>query len=384
MRDLLQCRDDIDRIDNQILNLLKERMEVANDIAAYKLAHNQSITDSTREHTKLQTLRTKASEHGLPPSYISDLYKLIMRNTCAVEQHYIISKANGSTLLRDTSVAYLGTKGSYSHLATCKYLEAYQGNITATGCDSFSEIAGLVETGKCEYGLLPIENSSSGSINEVLDVMQTTKASIVGELCVPIDHSILGISKIDLKDITDVYSHPQPVAQCSEWIKDLIPHATVHYTKATTEAMEIVENLKDPHHVAIGSHNAGPFYNLVPFVDNIANNPHNFTRFIVISMTPICVPETVEAKTSISFSVQKFVPGSLIAVLEEFSKRKLNLVKLISRPRIEASRDTWEEIFFADIEANLNASAMQDILEDIKPFTNSLKVLGCYASNFQK
>ncbi|MDY6247788.1 MAG: prephenate dehydratase domain-containing protein, partial [Succinivibrio sp.] len=174
------------------------------------------------------------------------------------------------------------------------------------------------------------------------------------------------------------------VAQCSEWIKDLIPHATVHYTKATTEAMEIVENLKDPHHVAIGSHNAGPFYNLVPFVDNIANNPHNFTRFIVLSMTPICVPETVEAKTSISFSVQKFVPGSLIAVLEEFSKRKLNLVKLISRPRIEASRDTWEEIFFADIEANLNASAMQDILEDIKPFTNSLKVLGCYASNFQK
>ena len=111
MRDLLQCRDDIDRIDNQILNLLKERMEVANDIAAYKLAHNQSITDSTREHAKLQTLRTKASEHGLPPSYISDLYKLIMRNTCAVEQHYIISKANGSTLLRDTSVAYLGTKG---------------------------------------------------------------------------------------------------------------------------------------------------------------------------------------------------------------------------------------------------------------------------------
>ena len=101
-------------------------------------------------------------------------------------------------------------------------------------------------------------------------------------------------------------------------------------------------------------------------------------------MTPICVPETVEAKTSISFSVQKFVPGSFIAVFEEFSKRKLNLVKLIRRPRIEASRDTWEEIFLADIEANLNAAAMQDILEDIKPFTNSLKVLGCYASNFQK
>ena len=211
--------------------------------------------------------------------------------------------------------------------------------------------------------------------------MQTTKASIVGEIFVPIDHAVLGVENIDLSKITDLYSHPQPVTQCSHWIKDLLPNVNIHYTKATTEAMEIVSKLKDPAHVAIGSHMAASFYNLVPIFDNIANNIHNFTRFIVISMTPITVPQSISAKTSISFSVQKYQPGSLISVLSEFSKRNINMTKLISRPKIESSRETWEEIFFTDLEGNIDAPVMQDILEEIKPFTNSLKVLGCYPNS---
>lgn len=384
MRDLLQCRDDIDRIDTQILKLLRERMDVATDIARYKLSHNQSITDPIREHAKLVNLRTKAHDVGLPPSYLSDLYKLIMRHTCSVEQQVIIAEANKDCVQRDASVAHLGKTGSYSHVAAMKFLEGYQGKIDALGCESFSQIVGLVETGKTEFGVLPIENSSSGAINDVLDVIQNTKAFIIGELFVPIDHAVLATTQIDLDKVTDVYSHPQPVAQCSRWIKDILPHANVHYTKATSEAMEIIKEKNDPRHVAIGSHMAASFYNLLPIVDNIANNIHNFTRFIVISMTPIIVPEPIEAKTSLSFSVQKYTPGSLISVLSEISKHKLNVTKLISRPRIDTGRDTWEEIFFADIEGNLASSAMQDILEDIKPFTSSLKVLGCYPNSEQK
>lgn len=384
MRDLLQCRNDIDRIDTQILQLLRERMDVATDIARYKLAHNQSITDPVREHAKLVTLRAKAHDMGLPPSYLSDLYKLIMRHTCSVEQRVIIAEANKNTVIRDATVAHLGKTGSYSHVAAMKYLEGYHGRIDAIGCESFSQIVGLVETGKTEFGVLPIENSSSGAINDVLDVIQNTKAFIVGELFVPIDHAVLATTQIELDKVTDVYSHPQPVAQCSRWIKDMLPNANVHYTKATSEAMEIIKEKNDPRHVAIGSHMAASFYNLLPIVDNIANNIYNFTRFIVISMTPIIVPEPIEAKTSLSFSVQKYTPGSLISVLSEISKHKLNVTKLISRPRINAGRETWEEIFFADIEANLASSAMQDILEDIKPFTSSLKVLGCYPNSEQK
>lgn len=384
MRDLLQCRDDIDSIDKQILNLLEKRMDVAKDIAEYKLSHNQSITDTSREHIKLQKLREQAQTQGLPASYISDLYKLIMKNTCAIEQQHIIAKANNSTVVRDSSIAHLGSIGSYSHVAAMRFLEGFKGKITSSGCDTFDQIVGQVETGKVEFGVLPIENSSSGSINEVLDAIQNTTASIVGELFVPIDHAILGNSAAKLEEITDIYSHPQPVTQCSNWIKDILPKANIHYTKATSEAMNIVKDMNSPHHVAIGSHLAAGYYGLLPIVDNIANNTNNYTRFIVISMTPICVPATIPAKTSLSFSVQKYTPGSLISVLSEISKHQLNLTKLISRPKLDKNKDTWEEIFFADIEGNLASPELQDILEEIRPFTSSLKVLGCYPNSEQK
>lgn len=384
MRDLLQCRNDIDRIDTNILELLKERMEVANDIAEYKLNHNQSITDAARENSKLKTLRQKAKALGLPPSYISDVYRLIMSNTCAVERHYIVEKANSKGIVRDTSVAYLGNTGSYSHVASRKYLEGYNGEVKAIGCDNFSKVVAMVETGKTEYGVLPIENSSSGSINDVLDVIQETKASIVGELLVPIDHSILGVNGCSLDKITDIYSHPQPVTQCSNYIKNMLPNATVHYTKATSEAMTIVKEKNDPAHVAIGSHMAADLYDLQAVADGISNNPNNYTRFIVISLNPITVPDNIQAKTSLIFSVKKYQPGSLIQVLSLFSKNSINMTKLISRPKINAQSDTWEEIFFTDLEANASSSVMQDILEEMKEHTSSLKVLGSYPNPEKK
>ncbi len=381
MRDLKQCREDIDRIDSQILTLLKERMDVATDIAMYKLEHNQSISDPGREHAKLQKLRDQARDEGLPSNYVTELYKLIMRNTCSVEQQVIISAANQDSIKRDTSVSHLGIMGSYSHVAAMMYLDGFDGEIKALGCDSFEEIVGNVETGVTEFGILPIENSSSGSINEVLDVIQDTSASIVGELFVPIDHAVLGTEKIALSEITDIYSHPQPITQCSAFIRNCLPHATIHYTQSTSEAMQKVKALNDRTHVAIASHMAGEFYELTPLIDNIANNPHNFTRFIAISMTPIDVPLSVNAKTSLSFGVQKYVPGSLISVLSEISKHSLNVTKIISRPRKNKTQDTWEEVFFADIEGNLSSPDMQDVLEDIRPYASSVKVLGCYPNS---
>ncbi len=378
MRDLKECREAIDAIDSSILKLFKERMDVACDIAAYKLSKNQGITDAKREMDKLKALRKIGDKLGLHGDFISDVYKQIMSHTCAYERQYILSKINSIDFNLTTSVAYLGDKGSYSYLAAHQYLGGYKGGIEALGCQSFDDIVNAVETGLCHYGVLPIENSSSGSINEVLDALQKTKAVFVGEHYVNIDHAVLGCEHIGLSEITDIYSHPQPFSQCSSWIKELLPHATVHYCKATSEAMQIVSKKHNKTHVAIGSHLAGSLYNLIPLADNIANNIHNYTRFVVISMTQVSIPENLSAKTSLSFSVQKYIPGSLISVLNEFSKAKLNLTKLISRPRLIQDRDTWEEIFFADIEANIAAPVMQEILDKIKGYTSSIKILGCY------
>ena len=145
--------------------------------------------------------------------------------------------------------------------------------------------------------------------------------------------------------------------------------------------MKEVIRLNDPKIAALGSKNAAKFYSLNSLVTDIANNPNNFTRFIVIAMSPIVVPGFVDAKTSIIFTTKKYTPGSLISVLNEFSKNNINLTKLHSRPRERNARETWEEIFFADVEANLDTPVMQNIMDNLKQLTGEIKILGCYPSN---
>lgn len=390
MRDLLACRDAIDVIDNQIIELLKARQEVATDVAIYKLAHDQKIVDKTREAQKLNTLMNKAIAAGISPSMVREIYERIMHHTVAYEQSYVVEKLNEKDITRSTSVAYLGPKGTYSHLATTRYFEHYEGHMQEHYCSSFSEIVQKVETGECEFGVIPIENSNSGSINESVDTLQNMHSSIVGEIFFPIDHSILTTQLMSASDegqgldyskITTIYSHPQPIAQCSKFIKEHLPHTKIVYTHSSSDAMEKVKDLNDPSQVAIGSKQAARFYELHPLVSDIANNKSNYTRFIVISGTPIKVPSTLQAKTTLLFCVKKHQPGSLINVLHEFSTRNLNLSKLYSRPLETPHRETWEEIFFVDVDANLETAPMQECLSLLKEHTTHLKVLGCYVSD---
>ena len=381
MINLSDCRNRIDAIDNQILQLLKQRKEVADDIAAYKLERNQAVSDKNREQQKINDLMQKATKLGIAPSLANKLFRLIMDYTVAYELRYIQDELIQKDVKRTTSIAYLGTIGTYSHLAAHKYLECYAGNFNEFTCNSFEEIVEDVECGKAEYGILPIENSSSGSINDVLDIIQNTKASIVGELFYPIDHSLLTLNADSIDEIEEIYCHPQPATQCSNWLNLHLPNVKIHYTSSSSEAMKEVIKLQNPKIAALGSKNAAKFYNLRSLATDIANNPNNFTRFIVISLSPVVVQDYVKAKTSIIFTTKKYVPGSLIAVLNEFSKNNINLTKLHSRPREQNAQDTWEEIFFADVEANLDTPIMQNIMDNLKEITGEIKVLGCYPSN---
>lgn len=390
MRDLLSCRDAIDEIDTKIIALLQERQEVVRDVAIYKLHHNQGIVDKRREAQKLSALMDKAINAGISPLMVREIYERIMAHAVSYEQSYIVDKVNGTDIVRSTSVSYLGTKGTYSHLATHTYFDCYEGRMQEHSCQSFEEIVSKVEDGICEYGVLPIENSNSGSINEAVDTLQGMRASIVGEIIFPIDHSILSTAeapngehnngKVDLTKIKTIYSHPQPVAQCSKFLKEHLKDAHIVYTNSSSEAMEKVKSLNDPTVIALGSKHAARYYDLNALVSDIANNKSNYTRFIVISKTPIKVPFTMQAKTSLLFSTKKYEPGSLLRVLNEFSAKNINLTKLYSRPLEIKNREAWEEIFFADVEANIESPQMQEILATITEYTANLKVLGCYIS----
>lgn len=379
MRDLTQCRADIDRVDNAILELIKERLGIAVDIAQNKLNAGRPIVDKEREQAKLAALCSKAEAIGIPPSMVSKLFRKIMDDTVSYEQTFVMQQCNDKSLERNTAIAYLGkTPGTYSHLAAMRFLQDFGGSKAFHGFSAFEEVISAVESGQCEYGVLPIENSSSGGINDVLDLLQLTKASIVGEVFYQIKHSVLALPGVSLSDIKTIYSHPQPITQCSRWLKSELPDVSVVYTNSTSEAMQLVSQKGDKTCAAIACEDSAELYHLTPLASDLANNKRNFTRFIVISMTPVKVPAPLKAKTSLLFTTKKYTPGSLIAVLNEFSSRGLNLTKLNSRPREFAEAETWEEIFLADIEANLDTALMQEIIEHLKDLTGYLKILGCY------
>ncbi len=378
MRDLIQCRAEIDKIDQGILDLLRQRLNVAADIAANKVQSGKPIVDKERELDKIKSLCRAAEDIGVPPSMVSRLFRKIMDDTVSYEQSFIMQDQEGG-LMRPTSIAYLGqTAGTYSHLASIRFLREFGGSKKFCGYGAFDEVIAAVESGTCEYGVLPIENSTSGGINEVLDLLQVTRASIVGEVFYQIRHSVLAPAGTGLQQIKTIYSHPQPITQCSRWLKTEMPEVKIVYTNSTSEAMRIVSTKGDPTCAAIACEDSASLYSLQPLASDLANNRHNFTRFIVLSMTPVKVPGSIKAKTSILFTTRKYVPGSLIAVLNEFSCRGLNLTKLNSRPREIAEAETWEEIFLADIEANLDSAGMQEIIENLKDLTGYLKILGCY------
>ena len=382
MRDLTQCRSAIDEVDSGILKLLKERLDIAADIAANKAAAGSPVVDAERERAKLQKVCAQAEKIGLPPSMAAKIFRLIMDGTVSFEQSFLMQEHHAQTLTRPTSIAYLGkTAGTYSHLAARRFLKNFSGEKTFCGCGSFEEVIKAVEDGRCEYGALPIENSSSGSINDVLDLLQLTKASIVGEVFYRIKHSVLCIPGASADGIKKIYSHPQPFTQCSHWLKEHLPGREVVYCKSTSEAMDLVSRMQDPSCAAIACEDSAGLYGLQPLFTDLANNKNNYTRFIIIAMTPVQVPQNVAAKTTLLFTTQKYVPGSLIAVLNEFSSQQINLVKLNSRPRELIQNETWEEIFYADVQANLDSAKMQMIISRLKDLTGFVKILGCYPSD---
>lgn len=212
-------------------------------------------------------------------------------------QQAILQQHLNATANESARIAYLGPKGSYSHIAARQYAARHFDTFVDCTCHKFEDIFTLVETGQADYGLLPIENTSSGAINDVYDLLQTTSLSIVGEIRIPINHALLTAVKSSLEELHTIYSHPQPFQQCSHYLNQY-PHWKIEYCESTAAAMEKVALAQSPHVAAIGSEAGGSLYNLTPLASNLANQQINVTRFIVIARKPIDVSEQVPAKTT--------------------------------------------------------------------------------------
>ncbi|WP_368909389.1 bifunctional chorismate mutase/prephenate dehydratase [Proteus penneri] len=372
--DLLAIRDKITTLDSELLTLLANRRQLSADVAQFKLNTHRPIRDKNRERELLDLLIEKGKKVGLGGFYISRIFQMIIEDSVLTQQAILQQHLN-ATPNESARIAYLGPKGSYSHIAARQYAARHFDTYVDCTCQKFDDIFTLVDTGQADYGLLPIENTSSGAINDVYDLLQTTSISIVGEIRIPINHALLTSVDSSTEELQTIYSHPQPFQQCSHYLNQY-PNWKIEYCESTAAAMEKVALAQSPHVAAIGSEAGGFLYGLKPLANNLANQQINVTRFIVIARKAIDVSEQVPAKTTFLMATGQQA-GALVDALMILKKYDIIMTKLESRP---INGTPWEEMFYIDVQANLRDINMQKALHDLSQTTRSLKILGCYPS----
>ena len=216
---------------------------------------------------------------------------------------------------------------------------------------------------------------TSGSINEVYDLMQQTSLSIVAELTYPIDHCLLTAVDTDITNIDVIYGHPQPIMQSSHYL-DRNPQISKIFCDSSSAAMLKVKELASPNAAAIGSAEGGEIYGLIKIASGLANQTDNCTRFLVVARDPIRVSPLVPAKTTFIMSTTQKT-GSLVEALLVLRNHNINMTKLESRP---IPGNPWEEMFYVDVAANLESDEMQAAIQDLRASTRYVKILGCYPS----
>lgn len=374
-QELEALRVKITELDSTLLELVANRQKLTNQVAETKVKNHIPVRDQKREEQLLVRLIKQGKEFGLDPHYVTQLFHVIIEDSVLNQQAMLAQWANPGSALPLNRVAFLGDKGSYSYLATQKYFARRPGELLEIGCPSFAEIIKKVETNEADYAVLPIENTSSGSINEVFDQLQHTRLNIIGELTHPIKHALLiaNDKEIDIKNIKTLYAHPQVFAQCSHFLAEL-GNVEVKPCDSTSAAMMTVSESNCDTVAAIGSEAGGGLYALKAIKSNLANQKENHSRFIVVASKPVKVPLQVPAKTTLIMStVQQ--PGALVEALLVLKENSINMTKLESRP---ITGNPWEEMFYLDVQGNIEDGPMQTAMDALRGMTRYFKVLGCY------
>ncbi len=374
---LEEIRLRLNELDDQLLKLLSERRQMSIEVAKSKVQTSKPVRDADREQQLLVKLINNGyQKYDLDAQYITKLFHTIIEDSVLLQQSYLQNLANPELSRKPLArVAFLGSKGSYSHLASREYFSRKNTELIELNCEHFKEVTNTVESGHADYGVLPIENTSSGSINEVYDLLQHTTLYIVGELTLPIEHCLVATADLRLEEIKTLYSHPQPHAQCSEFLSKL-DGVKLESCASTADAMRKVKDMMRTDVAAIGNASSGKLYGLQPIQSNIANQTENHTRFIVVARKPVEVSAQIPAKTTLIMSTSQDA-GSLVETLLVLQRYSINMTKLESRPIMG---NPWEEMFYVDLESHLDSVQMQQALNELTKITKHLKVLGCYPS----
>ncbi|AEO08178.1 chorismate mutase [Buchnera aphidicola] len=369
---LLFFRDKINKIDRNIVKLLAERKHLVLEIAQSKIKNKQEIRDLEREKTMINELTSLGKINHLEPAFITQLFQVIIEES-VLTQKKTLQKFNHDNNLTHANFAVLGPKGSYSHIAACKYSNQNIQTCNIQECLTFQEVIKAVEKHQSDYAILPLENTCSGYINEVLDLLEDTNLFIVGEINIFVNHCLLSIEKITLEKIKNIYSHPQPFKQCSNFIKKF-PNWTINYTNSTADAMKIISESNQKTNAALGSEIGSKIYGLKILSKNLANEEKNITKFIILNRNLIDVSKNKNKKIIFLFTIKK-KSGALANILSILKNKKIIIKKLTDRT---LNHQSLEEKFYIEIQVNLSSILIKETLKKIKKFTTLIKILGSY------
>lgn len=341
-------REEIDRLDLQILSLLNQRAAQAQAIGHLK---NGTIYRAEREAQIL----ARIEQHNSGPL-----------GSDALKRLYVEIMSACRALEKKLAVAFLGPKGTFTQQAAFKQ---FGHSCDAIDCASIDEIFRMVESGNADYAVVPVENSTGGMVNRTLDLLLTSTLKICAEVQLKVRQNLLA-NEESLANIGKVYSHEQSLAQCHEWLNNNLPQAKRIAVASNAEAARLAS--LEPETAAIGPETAAEVYSLKIVARSIEDEPDNTTRFLVLGKSDS--GPSGRDKTSIAFSA-KNEPGAMHALLTPLAQNQVSMTKLESRP---AKTGLWEYVFFVDLEGHRLDAAVARALKELENKASFLKILGSY------
>ena len=375
--ELSEIREKINAVDDQLLDLFLQRMDLSEEVAAYKNEHHQPILNKQREREILAKVAEKSGDRERFSYHLfSTIFELsrsrqaeLITAPTKVEAQVKASLAAGGEVFPQTGlVACQGVEGANSQVACDRLLP--RGNIVYV--KSFEAVFSAVESGLCKFGVVPIENSSNGSVRAIYDLIQRKKFSIVRSTRLCIRHELLALPGVKMDDITEIYSHEQAIGQCSKFLNGL-GGVRVIPCDNTAMAAKMVADSGSRHADAISSHPCAALYGLQCVNDAIQDSDNNYTRFICITKDPVIYAGANRISLIIACDNK---PGALYEILSKLAALGINMTKLESCP---VTGRNFEFIFFLELEASVHEPGVLPMLEELERSCANFQFLGSYA-----
>ena len=374
--ELSEIRTKIDAVDDQLLDLFLQRMELSEEVAAYKNEHNLPILNKAREREILAKVTEKSGEKERYAYHLfSTLFELarsrqaeLINAPTRVQSQVEASLAAGGPVFPQTGlVACQGVEGANSQVACDRILP--RGNIVYV--KTFEAVVSAVESGLCKFGVLPIENSSNGSVRAVYTLLQEHNLSVVRSTRLCIRHELLAKPGVKMSDITEIYSHEQALGQCSKFLNGLNGVRVIPCDN-TAMAAKMVAESGNRHAAAISSHPCAALYGLECISDAIQDSDNNYTRFFCIAKDPVIYAGANRISLIIACDNK---PGALYEILSKLAALNIKMTKLESCP---VSGRNFEFIFFLELEASVQDPSVLPMLRELERSCASFNFLGSY------